>query len=317
MRLRDDLSNSNAGAPDKHSAEIQEGIFPEFSLSGQSSPNYSILVQSPKHAIGRALYRVRHRNDDVKFRAMETSGFRHQGFIYDGSTSRPAPAVAAVIKERLAQKHRCLYFDSKPMVADLQADLARIGVDVNRETSHSNLVFSSHLGHLKEDHTFDIDEMITTLESALAQALQDGYAGLWASGDIAWEFGPKEDLTQLVEYETRLEAFVSTHEKFSGICIYDASVLPADAVQTGHETHPVLFSGAAESRLNPAFRPRNEERADTSPEDIVEVSLTGDLLSLASSCASSEGITLEEFVSRAIVEKLQSFNRKNPTNGST
>ena len=114
---------------------------------------------------------------------MET-GFRHQGFMHHGPPSRHIPMIAAVIKARLEQKHRCLYFDSKQMVAGLRSDLAQIGVDVARETAKNSLVFSSHLSHLSEDQTFDIDRMIAALEDALNQTSRDGYVGLWVSGDL-------------------------------------------------------------------------------------------------------------------------------------
>src|SRR5580692_2541153 len=148
---------------------------------------------------------------------METAGFRHQGFMYQGSPSGHIPMIAAVIKARLEEKHRCLYFDSKPMVAGLRSRLAQIEVDVDREIANNSLVFSSHLGHLSDDQTFDVERMIATLEDALNQTLRDGYVGLWASGDIAWEFGPKVDFGQLVQYETRLEDFVCAHAEMSGI----------------------------------------------------------------------------------------------------
>jgi hypothetical protein len=32
--------------------------------------------------------------------------------------------------------------------------------------------------------------MMAKLEDAVTQALADGYKGLWATGDMGWEFGP-------------------------------------------------------------------------------------------------------------------------------
>ena len=33
------------------------------------------------------------------------------------------------------------------------------------------------------------------------RALDDGYSGLWATGDMSWEFGPAKDFSMLLEYE--------------------------------------------------------------------------------------------------------------------
>jgi predicted HicB family RNase H-like nuclease len=241
---------------------------------------------------------------------METSGFRHQGFMYHGSPSRQIPMIAAVIRARLEQKHRCLYLDSERMVAGLRSHLAQIGVDVAGETAKNSLVFSSHLSHLSEDQTFDVDRMIATLDDALNQTLRDGYVGLWASGDVAWEFGPRVDFGQLVEYEMRLEDFMCTHEEISGICQYHASVLPPDAMQTGHEMHPSFFINETQSRLNPAYMARNRVGPMTSPETIFDLSLPHDIRRRASACADSQGITLNEFINRAIAEKLYPTDQK-------
>ncbi len=36
--------------------------------------------------------------------------------------------------------------------------------------------------------------MLHKLEDALDQALSDGYKGLWATGDMTWEFGSEKNL---------------------------------------------------------------------------------------------------------------------------
>jgi hypothetical protein len=238
---------------------------------------------------------------------MATSGLRHQVFIDHVSPSGHLPIVAAVIRARLEQNHRCLYFNSEEMVAGLRSDLAKIGVDAARETANNSLVFTSHLNHLSEDQTFDIDQMITTLEEMLNQTLRDGYVGLWASGDIAWEIGPKRDFGHLLQYEMRLEEFICTRAEMSGICLYDAGVLPPDAMLTGHEMHPSVCISGTDSRLNPAYKAR--------PEDILEVSFPDDVLRRALACADSQGVTLNEFIDRAIVEKAHRAAQKGPKNG--
>jgi hypothetical protein len=241
---------------------------------------------------------------------MATSGFRHQCFIDHGSPLGHIPMIAAVIKARLEQNHRCLYLNSDQMVAELRSDLEKIGVDVARETANNGLVFCSHLSHLGDDQTFDVDRMIATLEDKLNQALQDGYVGLWASGDVAWEFGPRRDFGQLLQYEMQLEDFVCTHEEISGVCLYHASVLPPDAMQTGHEVHPSFFISETQSRLNPAYAARSSVGPTTPPEDILEVSFPKDILRRVHSCAASQGITLDEFINRAIAEKLSYSDQK-------
>ena len=112
--------------------------------------------------------------------------------MYRGSPSHHIPMMAAVIRARLEQKHRCLYFDSKRMVEGLRSHLAQIGVDVARETAQNNLVVSSDLGHLRGDQTLDTDRMIATLKDALNQTLRDAISdsGLTGQGiNLGYDIG--------------------------------------------------------------------------------------------------------------------------------
>jgi predicted HicB family RNase H-like nuclease len=238
---------------------------------------------------------------------METSGFRHQGYLYNGSPSQHVRLMAPVVKTKLEQNHRCFYLNSEPMVAEFRAQLALIGVDVTRETAKHSLVLSSHLDHLREDQTFDADRMIVMLKEALRQAMQDGYAGLWATGDVAWELGPKPDYEHLAEYEARLEEFVCAHPEMSGICQYHGGVLPQSAMRAGHVMHPSFFINETHSRLNLDY-------GVASTESLFDLSLPHATHRQASALADSLGITLNEFIKRAIAEKLSFADRKNLKN---
>src|SRR5581483_7714705 len=113
---------------------------------------------------------------------------RHQCLIYRGSPAQHLPALAALMRRKLAERHRCLYLDSPPMVAGLRSYLAAAGVDVAHEVEKRSLILSSDQGHLVNGQ-FDPDLMLRSLEEAVQQALSDGYEGLWATGDMTWEFG--------------------------------------------------------------------------------------------------------------------------------
>ena len=102
--------------------------------------------------------------------------------------------------------------------------------------------------------------------------------------------------------------------EISGICQYHASVLPPDAMRTGHEMHPSFFIDETQSRLNPDYWARNRVRPTTSPEITFDLSLPGDIRRLASTCTDSQGITLNEFINRAIAEKLYPVDQKNLKN---
>lgn len=180
---------------------------------------------------------------------------RHQCLLYVGSPAQYLPALAAALRDRLRDGYRCLYLNSPPMVAGIRPYLMAAGVDVGREEATGALVLSADRQHLV-DGTFDLDGMIGLLEDAVAQAARDGYAGLFATGDMAWEFGAEQNFAKLVDYERRLDALFHKHPGLSGICQYQRDVLPLDAVRTGLLAHPTVFINETLSRMNPHYLPR-------------------------------------------------------------
>jgi hypothetical protein len=177
---------------------------------------------------------------------------RHQCLIYEGSPSRHLPTLAIVICEKLQQNYRCLYLHSEPMVAGMRSYLAATGVDVAYETAKTSLVLSSEPEHLI-DGRFDVERMIQSLSDSIDRALYDGYEGLWATGDMTWEFGPEQDFTRLREYEWRLEELFRKRPRLGGICQYHSDTLPREAVRKGLLTHPQLFISETLTIINPHY----------------------------------------------------------------
>jgi hypothetical protein len=177
---------------------------------------------------------------------------RHQCLIYEGSPSRQLPAVAALVRQKLKRNYRCLYLNSPVMVAGIRCCLAAIDIDVAHEIGKASLVMSSEQRHLVEGR-FDVDRMLFTLEDALSQALNDGYSGLWATGDMTWELGPQNDFSKLLEYEWRLEELIRKHSTFSGICQYHCDTLPAQVLRQGLLSHPSIFLNETLSHINPHY----------------------------------------------------------------
>jgi MEDS: MEthanogen/methylotroph, DcmR Sensory domain len=181
-----------------------------------------------------------------------SSPIRHQCLIYEGPPSRHLTALAAVICEQLQQNYRCLYLNSRPMIVALRSYLAATGLDVLKEIARGRLILTSDQSHLL-DGRFDVERMMQLLRDALDEARREGYAGLWASGDMTWEFGPEKDYSRLLDYEWRLEEFLRENPDFGGICQYHAGTLPREYLRQGLVTHPLVFVNEAMSHINPGY----------------------------------------------------------------
>lgn len=177
---------------------------------------------------------------------------RHQCHIYDGAPSQTLPTMAAIIAQKLKQNIRCLYLNSRPMVAGMKFYLASIGLDVASQIATGTLSLSSEREHLSGGQ-FDVDLMLFSLEKAIDDAVNDGYTGLWASGDMTWELGPQCNVGDLLDYEWRLEQIFRTRPALSGICQYHADTLPRDMVRHGLAAHRSIFVNETLARVNPHY----------------------------------------------------------------
>ena len=179
---------------------------------------------------------------------------RHQCLIYRGTPTEQLAGLALMIRKRLEANYRCLYLHSPGMIVGMRAYLTSSGLDVHDAVVNRRLILSSSHNHLINGQ-FDPQPMLRLLKDAYEDALKEGYAGLWASGDMAWEFGPAGDFDTLVQYERALEAFFQTHLNMHGVCQYHADALPGEVVTSGLAVHRAIFVHENLSRINAHYVP--------------------------------------------------------------
>jgi hypothetical protein len=178
---------------------------------------------------------------------------RHQCLIYEKSPADYLQVLAGSVIANLKANQRCLYLNSPTMVAGMRCSLAAEGLDLSSEIEKGALILTSDQSHLSEG-MFDVGRMLDLLKNAVQQALTDGYAGLWASGDITWELGGETNLDKLFDYEQRLDDFMQNNSSLSGVCQYDGKTLPLHAVETASRTHPEIYINETLSYLNPKYK---------------------------------------------------------------
>lgn len=177
---------------------------------------------------------------------------RHQCLIYSGSPAHHVSVLAAQTLKKLSENYRCFHLNSPTMIAGLRSSLAALGMDVAAETARGSLVVSSEQHHLVNGR-FDMDNMLKALEEAIDGALNDGYRGLWVSGDMSWEYGPQRDFKSLLEYEWRLEELFKRRPALEGVCQYHGDTLPREAMRDGLEAHTAIFVNETLSMVNPYY----------------------------------------------------------------
>jgi len=118
------------------------------------------------------------------------------------------------------------------MVAGIRSYLAAPGLNVAAQVDQRALILSSEQQHLIHGN-FDVASMLAMLEEVVNGALNDGYVGLWATGDMGWDFGDEKNFDKLLEYEYGLEQIFRRFPQLSGVCQYHQGALPMDAVRIG------------------------------------------------------------------------------------
>jgi hypothetical protein len=176
--------------------------------------------------------------------------------IYEGSPAKHLPALAALIYGKLKGHCRCLYLNSPAMLAGIRSYLYAADVDVAREVRTEALVLTSDQSHLVNGR-FNPPRMLAMLVTAVDEALKDGYKGLWASGDMTWEFGSESNLDMLLEYERGLEEVFHQQPALCGICQYHRETMPVESIQTAIRTHQALYINETLCRINPYYGPES------------------------------------------------------------
>jgi hypothetical protein len=138
----------------------------------------------------------------------------------------------------LERNERCLYIAEDNSTSEIREKLQDFGVDVPKaqETGALNVVTKedTYLRH----GSFQPDKMISDLCNEVQSAVDLGFAGLRASGELSWALDLPSALAQMIKYEEELEEYF--HAKFAALCQYDASRYPSYIIEHMKRLHPVV-----------------------------------------------------------------------------
>jgi signal transduction histidine kinase len=168
---------------------------------------------------------------------------RHKCLIYNGEPSEQLPVVIPFLLDGLKNNWRCLYVGSPDVAQIVEQALVAHGVNTLREAGRGALVISSDRSHLITG-AFDPKLMVDWLSKSVDDAVNAGFEGLCATGDMRWELGEDENFEHLLEYEARLEQLFRA-KPLRGICQYHRNIVPPHAIRNALVTHRSAYLGAA------------------------------------------------------------------------
>jgi hypothetical protein len=178
-------------------------------------------------------------------------------------------AIAAeYVADGLLSGEQVLYVcQSDAAVQRFHAALREIGINIEAMRKRGALIESTHANAHLAGNRFDCERMLTLLNEAVEAALNGGFTGLRACGDMSWLLAEPEGAEQVVEYEALLNQFFQG-VRGCGMCLYDRRRLHARLVDHALATHSsVIIDG--HHRSNPFYRPSAITAERTAkPEDL-------------------------------------------------
>jgi len=186
------------------------------------------------------------------------------------SAEEQLAAATEYIRQGLERGERCLYVCGEQTTVEFRDALRAAGIDVHHEEQRGALLLlTKETGHLKGG-SFNAARMISMLSTAVEEALNDGFAGLCAAGDMTWLLDEAPGSEELAEYEALLNRFYKSHRAL-GLCQYNRRRLPAAILDHGIATHPTVRIEGPILLTNPFYelpatamhRPANIEGVDS------------------------------------------------------
>ncbi|MBI4495199.1 MAG: MEDS domain-containing protein [Chloroflexi bacterium] len=176
----------------------------------------------------------------------------HLCLIYE----EPAEQMAAVIpfvQDGLARGERCVYIADDRTVDEVHSALEAVGVDVPGLSARGALALLTKRDAYLRSGSFDPEAMIAFLRQAVADALEAGFTGLRATGEMTWALGHEVGCDRLIEYEALLNDFFPGSRALA-ICQYNRRRFLPAIVHDVLRTHPIAILGD-QVCPNPRYEP--------------------------------------------------------------
>jgi hypothetical protein len=162
--------------------------------------------------------------------------------LYDNPEEQLRVA-AEYIADGLRSGYRALYVgESRAALSRFRRALVDLGVEVVPMESRRALVLTTHEDAHLSDGRFESERMLALLNKAVEDALDAGFQGLRACGDMSWLADEPPGVEQIIEYEALLNGFFEGVAA-AGMCQYHRGRLAAHLLDHALATHSSVLVG--------------------------------------------------------------------------
>jgi two-component system, chemotaxis family, sensor kinase Cph1 len=162
----------------------------------------------------------------------------HVCAIYS-SAEELAQIVGDFLAEGLRKSERCWYLPASDDPAAVRSALRVRHVETTRAEGRGALsILSSNAAYRVRDD-FDPEETMAVFNSAIEEALADGFTGFRAAANMSWALDLTNGPERLIIYEALLRSLFSS-ARATGLCLYDRNRTPFAVIDGALSTHPVV-----------------------------------------------------------------------------
>jgi len=172
----------------------------------------------------------------------EVAPHDHLSLVYESTDDHYSVAIP-FIQIGLDRGEKCIYIADDGSEAVVRDAMHARNIDVERAVATGGLVLETKEGAFLKHGSFDAEWMPTFWKEATAQAMQQGFSALRATGETEWVLCGAPGIERWMEYESRLTQVLDGLNCFA-LCQYNRQILPPELVSDVIRTHPtVIYRG--------------------------------------------------------------------------
>jgi signal transduction histidine kinase len=163
----------------------------------------------------------------------------HLCSIYETEEEHFAVAIP-FIRIGLDRGEKCIYIADDGTEQRVRETMAADGIDVDAAIASERLVLGTKEAAYLRGGFFNPEAMLEFWTDAVADARNQGFTALRATGETAWVLGSAPGLDRWMEYESRVNRMLARHNCVV-LCQYDRQLFPPELVLDAIRTHPTII----------------------------------------------------------------------------
>jgi hypothetical protein len=176
----------------------------------------------------------------------------HAALLY----STPEEQLAIVlpfIEIGLRRNERCLYVTGENRLESVLGAMRKAGINVEYEQRRGALKVASGQAVFLQGGAFQPEQMVGELQAETTRALEEGFSGLRATGEMTWTLAVPRALEKLVQYEAALDR--KFPKGLTGLCQYHKDSFGSSIIREMIYIHPHVIA-KGQVMQNPWYSPR-------------------------------------------------------------